>query len=841
MTQQGDDCYFYFYSTCAKGDNCLFRHCEAALGSETICTLWQEGRCFRQVCKFRHMEIDKRRSEIPCYWEKQPTGCTKLNCAFHHSKPRFIEGVFIPATKGVLTKQEVPEMAEEPMTPQLPVNQLQQPKIPIQSNPSPQVRGVMKLESSENVPSPTHPPVVINAADDDEDDDDQFSEEGEENKNTQVPTVEEQNGIRIISTKRQALPVQKDDSLDFGIKTLEQIKRKKSMKEKSKKMDEPTVHQVTQVQKVEQNRENLVIEKENVRTVFRTVTLSPKKCEPPFKRSLAERLGQKKMTPKDTSEEVPLKGEFEPTLKRNLSERLGKRKILAEDGPEEPMQKAQPPRSIRERLGLPAEVSSTEHEKPINKTEGSGEIRVKTLEEIRREKAAKRDLGDSNGDSTVGVASRNTPAQACTLLEEASKIIRTVRVKTTSESLLKKQGERQEETGKDNPATKQPEADPRKDKRPAVAKGKVKCQKASPDESVTKAKSLEQVRIKTLEEIRREKALRRQENQESPATQQPAEKPKSEAPPTRKRLLRITKPIVVKPEKTDKEPMDIQSVAVAAHGDSKESQKLETRKETPRLQNVQVKSFEEILKEKRLRQLQETEKQQCQTPGKEMPANKMNSEIQDAEKNKQPTSSLDLKPNNFLEIEQPAVKKEENLIVAKPEAAEPPLSLKVKPKLNVKPSVVKNSCPVRISQKRKSPDNHPSTVMAVKPLNTMTTDLMKQPSSSEKIITSGPSPVQEEERTALQVPERSKGRLNLGEQSKPTSRLLTGVETFSPPRLSAKARRLSSTTSRSAVAEDDFEELMKEFSDDKLEAEIDLDPGKDEDDLLLELSEMIDS
>ena len=39
------------------------------------------------------------------------------------------------------------------------------------SNPSPQLRSVMKVESSENVPSPTHPPVVINAADDDEDDD----------------------------------------------------------------------------------------------------------------------------------------------------------------------------------------------------------------------------------------------------------------------------------------------------------------------------------------------------------------------------------------------------------------------------------------------------------------------------------------------------------------------------------------------------------------------------------------------------------------------------------------------------------------------------------------------
>lgn len=40
---------------------------------------------------------------------------------------------------------------------------------------------------------------------------------------------------------------------------------------------------------------------------------------------------------------------------------------------------------------------------------------------------------------------------------------------------------------------------------------------------------------------------------------------------------------------------------------------------------------------------------------------------------------------------------------------------------------------------------------------------------------------------------------------------------------------------------DDFEDLLDEFTDDRLEDEIELDPGKGEDDLLLELSEMIDS
>lgn len=46
-------------------------------------------------------------------------------------------------------------------------------------------------------------------------------------------------------------------------------------------------------------------------------------------------------------------------------------------------------------------------------------------------------------------------------------------------------------------------------------------------------------------------------------------------------------------------------------------------------------------------------------------------------------------------------------------------------------------------------------------------------------------------------------------------------------------------TSSSSV--DDFEDLLDEFTDDRLEDELELDSGKGEDDLLLELSEMIDS
>ncbi len=62
---------------------------------------------------------------------------------------------------------------------------------------------------------------------------------------------------------------------------------------------------------------------------------------------------------------------------------------------------------------------------------------------------------------------------------------------------------------------------------------------------------------------------------------------------------------------------------------------------------------------------------------------------------------------------------------------------------------------------------------------------------------------------------------------------------------SMRSRRSSTTTSRTPVVTssslDDFEDLLDEFTDDRLEDDLELDSGKGEDDLLLELSEMIDS
>ncbi|XP_030921152.1 zinc finger CCCH domain-containing protein 11A isoform X3 [Geospiza fortis] len=371
MSSQGDDCYFYFYSTCNKGDSCSFRHCEAALGSETVCTLWQEGRCFRNVCRFRHMEIDKKRSEIACYWENQPGGCQKHNCAFHHTKGRYVDGLFLPPSKTTLPSP--PEAAED----EVKMVQLQQNKLSVQSNPSPQLRGVMKVENSENVPSPTHPPVVINAADDDEDDDDQLSEEGEETKTpVQPPPTESHNGLRVISTRKSNPSAKQDDNLNFGIKTLEEIKLKK-LKEKAKKQGEgPSGVAVDPLQA----RSIPVPEKENVRTVLRTVTLSSKEGEDPvIQLNLPDRLGKRKTL---------MGGKTFLPLRRNVADRLGRKAELQENSEKAPKRgTVQVLKSLKERLGLPSEQSSTETDKAAKPIE---EIRVKTLEEIRLERANQR-------------------------------------------------------------------------------------------------------------------------------------------------------------------------------------------------------------------------------------------------------------------------------------------------------------------------------------------------------------------------------------------------------------------------------------------------------------------
>ncbi|NXC70880.1 ZC11A protein, partial [Anhinga anhinga] len=730
MSNQGDDCYFYFYSTCNKGDSCSFRHCEAALGNETVCTLWQEGRCFRNICRFRHMEIDKKRSEIPCYWENQPVGCQKSNCAFHHTKGRYVDGLFLPPSKTTLPSP--PESAEDDV--KMAQMSLQQNKLSVQSNPSPQLRGVMKVENSENVPSPTHPPVVINAADDDEDDDDQLSEEGDETKTpVQQPTTEAHNGLRIISTRKSNATTKQDESLNFGIKTLEEIKLKK-LKEKTKKQGEgPSGVPVNPLQP----RTIPAPEKENVRTVVRTVTLSTKQGEEPvIQLNLDDRLGKRKAS---------IAGKSVLPLKRNLAERLGKKIETLENADKAPK---------REKAAKP-----------------TGEIHVKTLEEIRLERANQK-RGEPQAkpqtegrckteDSSLGA--RPSPA---------------VRIKTFSGAPAEKKHKRLEEEkqkAEEFPTKTKVESEPKKQNilAPSVPS---KVQLAEP---TSKAKPAGEVRIKTLEEIRQEKALRMQQSGETV----PAPPAQPEPAPTGRRLLRITK--LIAPGREEKKIVELSKPSPKAV-----SAPAEPSDESAANSKVQVKSLEEIMREKR--QLKRHQEEKLQKEAAAVP-----SPVENRFKDKTPVC--------------------------------------------LKPLDGKATSPTKQTLKRKAAESHPSAVAAVKPLSSAGGD-MKEPSAKKAAVAVVPALPED---SLVSIPGREKPKtspeLHIGSPADSVAQ--SEVSSSTSSQVAVKTRRLSSTGAGKAPlsVEDDFEKLIWEISGGKLEAEIDLDPGKDEDDLLLELSEMIDS
>ncbi|XP_028925217.1 zinc finger CCCH domain-containing protein 11A isoform X3 [Ornithorhynchus anatinus] len=754
MSNQGEDCYFFFYSTCTKGDSCPFRHCEAALGNETVCTLWQEGRCFRQVCRFRHMEIDKKRSEIPCYWENQPMGCQKLNCAFHHIKGRYVEGLFLPPSKTVLPS--VPEAADEEVK-TAPLS-LPQNKLSVQSNPSPQLRGVMKVESSENVPSPTHPPVVINAADDDEDDD-----EGPSG-----------GSVHVLQTHPIPGP-----------------------------------------------------EKENVRTVVRTVTLSSKQGEEPLVRlSLAERLGKRKFSI----------GDGAPPVKRSLAQRLGKKVEAPDVDTEQVSPKVQVSKSLKERLGMPADQNRTEATGQAAKT---GEIRVKTLEEIRLEKASQRRDQQAKAKSE-GPGRAEDPSPG-------SRGGSAIRIKTFSEVLAEKKHRQQEgekqKTEQESPPTKpRGEGEPKKQ----VIQLPSPAGRGQPEEPVGKAKPAPEVRVKTLEEIKREKALRGQQSSEPAAAQA-----RPEATSAGRRPLRLAKRAGAKEERKLREAGDSSSQNGSPRFEALEVSPQpsgEPLADAP--SQVQVKTFEEIMREKRLQKLQEAEASQKEKAAAVNPREEATGKSAAAVEKPKPTPVPGVprqqtkrpptRPPQKTEAENPSA--EEAVSNAKCAAQSLERRGKAKPKVNVKPSVVKTIAAPKLATKRKAAESHPAVVAAVKPLSSSGAppeSLSKKAAVAAGPILSDDKPVpaveSEKRKDSPQLPpSQAPPALPAPEVSSPTSSQAPA----------AKTRRLSSASSAGKTpvsVEDDFEKLIWEISGGKLEAEIDLDPGKDEDDLLLELSEMIDS
>lgn len=748
------------------------------------------------------MEIEKNRKEIACYWENQPAGCQKPHCAFHHEKPRIIDGSYFAPDKGQAVRKEKEETPLE--------DQVNQVPAPTANPTNPQLRGVIRTETQENVPSPTHPPVVINPVDDD-DEDDQFSEEGDES----------------IGGSPHKMITSKNDSLNFGVQTLEEIRLRKTLMASLKKSGQSTM------QCSAQNKGN-AIEKENIQSLSRlevnyaSIDASVNEIG---KRKIADRLGKRILAgDAPVEEDLP--------LKRRLSERLGG---IVESSTDVLPQKSQKP--VRERLGLTAAPPSTDSE-----PKSSGDICIKTLKEIRQEKAA-RNLNTCK----VARAVKEVPAKELSPSKKSVKPAGGPQVKTFSEILYEKKKLQEKKAQEVSTTARSPE----RNEGPSTARAVVKAPVAAAGE----------VRVKTLEEIRREKAARVQEQlQETTDDKTPTSTEAESSVPPKRRILRINKSSSAactvgqtKSDAPDKKPEPV----IEANGKGK-----------PTSETVKVKTFEEIMREKRLRKLQEEQVTSTNqkdaalsAPAASPPASEPSAQPQttvrqrialkhkssplpaapEAPQKSSPERSGDRTPSTNTPTQSNTPKPSTSPVIPV-QLAEGTIQTetKVKPKVNVKPSVMKQAA--HPTQKRKAAKVH-SAVAEVKPLNTACQTPSSLAISNKRVRVESPTPPDVQSNTQ-QMPSNTVDiqmvPMNCVEPASTTSPEIVAVPQ-SPVIItpSMRTRRSSTTTGRTPVVTsssmDDFEDLLDEFTDDRLEDDLELDSGKGEDDLFLELSEMIDS
>ncbi|XP_054552130.1 uncharacterized protein C12orf50 homolog isoform X5 [Talpa occidentalis] len=134
------------------------------------------------------MEMQQNCS-ISCFWETQPLGCVKISCIFYHSKPRNINGLFLPPSSNITVQKETQEGIPSP-------TQSQEP-----------------LKPQENISRPIHHPLVLKT---------KFEDEEEEG--------EEQNDYLALGqfNLKTIYPI---DASGLWTKTPEEIEEKRAIKE----------------------------------------------------------------------------------------------------------------------------------------------------------------------------------------------------------------------------------------------------------------------------------------------------------------------------------------------------------------------------------------------------------------------------------------------------------------------------------------------------------------------------------------------------------------------------------------------------------------------------------
>ncbi|XP_065487568.1 uncharacterized protein C12orf50 homolog [Caloenas nicobarica] len=122
--------------------------------------------------------LQQKYSHIACFWEKQPSGCVRISCAFHHTKPRNINGLFLPPSNNASLQQGGQERILHPAHHQ------------------------ESLRNQENIFLPVHAPLIISLKNEEDEKDD---DEKENYVSNWVPKtaaeIEEERAIKEICYK----------------------------------------------------------------------------------------------------------------------------------------------------------------------------------------------------------------------------------------------------------------------------------------------------------------------------------------------------------------------------------------------------------------------------------------------------------------------------------------------------------------------------------------------------------------------------------------------------------------------------------------------------------------
>ncbi|KAI5181219.1 hypothetical protein NEOKW01_1438 [Nematocida sp. AWRm80] len=78
-----DDCFYFIQSTCARREDCNYRHNPLVKATLEICKNWKNNLECDDNCNLRHSEYHLKKRQV-CIWESRG-GCKNPSCTYEHT------------------------------------------------------------------------------------------------------------------------------------------------------------------------------------------------------------------------------------------------------------------------------------------------------------------------------------------------------------------------------------------------------------------------------------------------------------------------------------------------------------------------------------------------------------------------------------------------------------------------------------------------------------------------------------------------------------------------------------------------------------------------------------